>query len=89
MTLELSGLADRMAFEVPTAALRRNSAIWLVTETGRLQETPVNPLESHGGTMLVTSPVDLTGLQVLVTPLADEAEGMQVRPLPTSTAQAD
>ena len=39
--------------------------------------------------MLVTSPVDLTGLQVLVTPLADEAEGMQVRPLPTSTAQAD
>jgi RND family efflux transporter MFP subunit len=89
MTLELSGLADRMTFEVPTAALRRNSAIWLITDTDRLQETPVTPLESHGETMLVTSPADLTGRQVLVTPLADEAEGMQVRPLPASTAQAD
>ena len=89
MTLELRGLADRMAFEVPTAALRRNSAIWLITDTQRLEEAPVTPLESHGETTLVTSPVDLTGRQVLITPLADEAEGMQVRPLPAHTAQAE
>ena len=86
MTLELTGLAGEQTFAVPTAALRRNRSVWLVTEAGRLEASEVTPLEGRGETTLVTSLQDLSGKRVMVTPLAEEVSGMQVRLLP---AKAD
>lgn len=79
MTLEIEGLADRRLFEVPTAAIRRNAMIWAVDTDSRLQRVDIDPVEGHGETTLVASDVDLTGLDVMITPLAEEVEGMRVR----------
>lgn len=88
MTLELEGQAETPAYEVPTAALRRNSSIWLIDANNALVPVTITPLENHGLTTLVTSPVDLSGQRVMTTPLADEVDGMRVRPVETNTASA-
>jgi RND family efflux transporter MFP subunit len=80
MTLEIEAKSATPLYELPTAALRRERFAWMIAADDTLTRVSVTPVENRAGNTLVTSPVDLTGQRVMVTPLADEADGMAVRP---------
>jgi len=80
MTLEIEAKSDAALYELPTAALRQERFAWMIAADDTLTRVSVTPVETRAGNTLVTSPVDLTGQRVMVTPLADETDGMAVRP---------
>ncbi|MEL6568382.1 MAG: efflux RND transporter periplasmic adaptor subunit [Pseudomonadota bacterium] len=80
MTLEIAAQSDQPIYSLPTAALRREHEAWLITSDNELRAVEVAPLETRGAETLVTSPSDLSGQRVLTTPLAEETDGMTVRP---------
>ncbi|MEM1106037.1 MAG: efflux RND transporter periplasmic adaptor subunit [Pseudomonadota bacterium] len=80
LTLEIQARADTDIYELPTAALRQEQRAWMIAADDTLTEITVAPLETRGAYTLVTSTVDLSGQRVMTTPLAEETDGMAVRP---------
>lgn len=81
MTLQIEAQSDKPLYRLPTSALRREHQSWLVTAENTLRKVEVTPVETRGDITLVTSAMNLSGQRVMTTPLAEETEGMRVRPL--------
>ncbi|MEO0467462.1 MAG: efflux RND transporter periplasmic adaptor subunit [Pseudomonadota bacterium] len=79
MTVEMAGVSGQSMYDIPTAAIRRNTAIWVVLSDNHIQLAEITPLEMGAETSLVTSDVDLEGKTVMVTALPEEVDGMRVR----------
>lgn len=79
MTLEVDARSDTDLFEIPAGAIRRDSFVWAIGNDNTLQRIDVDPIESHGETILVTSLEPLDQRTLLLTPLAEEIDGMRVR----------
>ncbi len=79
MTLEIEALAEGTVFELPEGALRRDSFVWRLDEDRRLVRTPVEPVQRRDGRVILRALDDLDGAEVMITPLAEETEGMLVQ----------
>lgn len=84
VTLEIEGMAGEAVYNVPSAAVRRNSAVWVVLPDRHLRAVAVTPVDIGAERSLVQSEESLAGQTVMVTALPEEIEGMLVRTLPTA-----
>lgn len=79
LTLEVDARAAGEVFEIPAGAIRRDSFVWAVTRDNTLERVAVSPIETHGDMILATSEAPLDGRPLMITPLAEELDGMRVR----------
>ena len=79
MTLEINAIADQTLYEVPSAAIRRNAAVWAIQPNEQLREISVTPVDIGPETTLVMSAESLAGQRVMVTSLPEEVGGMRIR----------
>lgn len=79
MTLEIEGIADQTLYTVPSAAVRRNAAVWAILPDEHLRTIAVTPIDIGPETTLVMSAESLAGQRVMITSLPEEVEGMRVR----------
>lgn len=79
MTLQIEGRGEGPLYEMPAGVLRRDSYVWRLDEENRLVRTPVEPVQRGDGRVILRAGTRLEGARVMVTPLAEETEGMKVR----------
>ncbi len=81
MTLEIPARVSGagQAYAVPEAAIRQGRHVWLVDDARTLRKIAVQTVARTPGGMIVTADRPLDGARLLMTPLADEHEGLPVR----------
>ncbi len=79
MTLEINTLSSEPLWRVPEGAVRQDSFVWVVDEDSRMERRAIRVLERGDGSTVITSPGSLDGVSVVVTPLAEESDGLRIR----------